>query len=341
MIRSPAPSGGPWLEAGLERVRGELAHRLTGLASLNLMVSDEAAVQGKLLRPRLLLTLAAAPGERAPPPDRAAALAAAVELIHLASLHHDDVIDNSPHRRQADSVRQRLGNKVSILFGDALLAAALEVLLRCSNRRMQAALARAMTATLRGEISQHTGHRRLDLEDTECVRVASLKTGSLFGLAAKLGAMVAAEGRETAAVAYRLGRRLGTAFQLIDDALDYAAGVERLGKEPGSDYQQGIATLPLVCAWREAAPGERDILEAGFGVGGATADFAAVRRIVVGSSSFERALVAAERQLHLARGLVPSLGMPERERLIADYFQEIEARIPRPVDVLPVSARRG
>lgn len=336
MIRTSAAASDGWLEAALQQVRADLEQRLAALASLTLMAPTGGA-SGKLLRPRLLLTVAAPEDLRLPVSEQIVSLAAAVELIHLATLHHDDVLDDSPHRRRAQSARQLFGNKVSILFGDALLAAALDALLRCSDRRMQAAVARAVTATLRGEIAQHTGHRTLELAEVECVRVASLKTGSLFGLAAQLGSLATGRGRETALVAYRVGRRLGTAFQLIDDALDFAATAELLGKEPGSDYRQGIATLPLACAWRASGEAERRVLAAGFGADG-NGDFATVREIVLRPDHFEPTLAAVERQLARARALVPALALPDCGGLIAAYFQEIEERIPHPIHAHPVSA---
>jgi len=332
-------SGVAWRDAALERTRAELELRLAELAGLNLMAPSGGGGCGKLLRPRLLLTFAAASGTP-PPLERAAALGAAVELIHLATLHHDDVLDDSPHRRRADSARERFGNKVSILFGDALLAAALDVLLRAASRRMQFAVARAVTLTLRGEMAQHLGHRTLPVDETDCIRVAARKTGSLFALAARLGALLAASPEPTLAPAYRLGWRLGTAFQLIDDALDYAGDRVQLGKEPGADYRQGIATLPLVLAWRAASGPERGLLEAGFGANGSS-DFGRIREIVLGPAGFEPSLRAARRQLALARACLAGLELDGLPPLLGDYFAVLEARIPPLPDGRPLSSPAG
>jgi len=313
------------LSEAVDRVRVLLDRSLARLADLDLMAPSHP-IGGKLLRPRLLLVFALKNDEECMPLDRVAALAAAVELIHLASLHHDDVIDASPHRRQAASARELFGNKVSILFGDAILTAALDLLLRVSSRRMQRAVAHAVRETLRGEIAQHTGHRSPAISDRECVRVAALKTGSLFGLAAQLGALASGDPPEVSAVAYRIGRRLGTAYQLVDDAMDYLGTAEQLGKEPGSDYRQGIATLPLVRAWRAASPFERQMLEEGF-AGNGNANFASVRRTIVESPTLSSNAATAREQLRSARELLPLLTQTDQADRIAAYCDEIEGRI--------------
>jgi len=323
---SRTASWGPvWIDSTLEEVRARLVERFTALAGRHLMPPD-AEVAGKLLRPRLLLLVAATAAPLAPSITRSASLAAAVELIHLATLHHDDVLDDSPHRRRAASVRGEFGNKVSILFGDALMVGAIDVLLRSASRRMHFAVIRAAMATLRGEVEQHLGHRVIDLDDRECLKVARLKTGSLFGLAARLGTLLAGVGPDVVAAAHRFGCRLGTAFQLIDDALDYAADAAVLGKEPGSDYREGIATLPLVRAWRGVSDRDRPILQSGFGRNG-DGDFATVREIVLRAHHFPGCLATARRQLALA-GVELAVLDPEGTGLLAEYVDRIADRIP-------------
>jgi geranylgeranyl pyrophosphate synthase len=324
--RTAASWGPAWVDTALDEARARLVERFAALADHRLMPPD-VEVTGKLLRPRLLLlTAATTAAARAPSTDRGALLAAAVEMIHLATLHHDDVLDDSPHRRRTASVRGAFGNKVSILFGDALMVAAIDVLLRCASRRMHFAVIRAATATLRGEVEQHLGHRMLDVDERDCLRVARLKTGSLFGLAARLGALLSGVGPEAVAAAHRFGCRLGTAFQLIDDALDYAAGADVLGKEPGSDYREGIATLPLVRAWRDGSDHDRPILQLGFGRNG-DGDFAPVRAIVLRARHFGGCLATARRQLALALAELPVLD-PDATGFLEAYADRIADRIP-------------
>jgi octaprenyl-diphosphate synthase len=313
------------LAEAVDLVRGVLDRKLSRLADLDLMAPNYP-VGGKLLRPRLLLTLALKPDDDGPHLDRLAALAATVELIHLASLHHDDVIDASPHRRQVASAREQFGNKVSILFGDAILTAALDLLLGGSSRRMQRAVARAVRETLRGEIAQHTGHRNPSISERECVRVAALKTGSLFGLAAQLGALAAGEPEPVVRLAFRMGRRLGTAYQLMDDAMDYLGNSEILGKEPGSDYRQGIATLPLVSAWLFGSPADRMAIDQSFGANGSS-DFSGVQLIISRRSNIGRTRAAAFHQLGWARSAIPELGLPDRVGQVEAFCREIEDRI--------------
>ena len=323
-----------WVVEGLDQVRGRLERSLARAASVNGLVPVPPPA-GKLLRPRLLLQVALAAGPPAPPVRRAALLAAIVELIHLATLYHDDVLDASPERRRRASGLELLGNKVSILFGDAILTAALDLLVRCP-RRMQRAAVHAITATLRGEVTQHLEHRVLDLTEAECARVAALKTGSLFGLAAELGAMVSGLSEERSRLAGRFGRRLGAAYQLLDDVLDYAGSLETLGKEPGSDYRQGIATLPLIFAWQRSGAPERRMIETGFG-GNGTANFETVREIVLWPGHFRPAVRAALEQLEGARALLLPLGLSDNAPLAA-FMHDIEQRIPPPRATHPVSA---
>lgn len=328
MIHSVATPAETWLAGALESVREELQARLLVLPGLDPLSSARQLPAGKLLRPRLLLCVAAAAGGTGSVTRKVTSLAAVVELIHLATLYHDDVLDGSPHRRRVASVRQRLGNKISILFGDALLAAAVETMLRRSNRRTLTTIARAVTTTLHGEMEQHLRHRRVDLAEADCIRIARLKTGSLFALAGRLGAMMGGASAGVVQEAARMGRRLGTAFQLIDDALDYAGSAEVLGKEPGADYREGIATLPLVNAWLGAAPNDRHVIEKGLGRHGA-GSFPAVRALVTHPECFSITLGAARLYVDRARRSLAELEkVVHVQPLIAAYIRDIERRIP-------------
>ncbi len=331
--------GQAWIDATLREVRAKLARQSRALSNLG-VVSPEVGISGKLLRPRLLLIVAATVADRAPSGDRAASLATAVELIHLATLHHDDVLDESPRRRRAASAREMVGNKVSILLGDALVASAFGIFLRSASQRMQLGVIRALTATVRGEIEQHLRHRMLEVGDAECLHVARLKTGSLFALSAQVGALLGGLDPGQAADAHRFGRRLGTAYQLIDDALDYAGDEGDLGKPAGADYRQGIATLPLVRAWRAASAQERKLLRAGFGQDEA-GHFAAVRDIVLRTRPFESSLALARRELEMARLDLTTLWPGRERRLLTAYVDEIARRVPQRRPVPPITDSVG
>lgn len=335
MIRPGGSDGWPADSAALAAVRAEIESRLNELAVRNALPATLRA-GGKLMRPRLLL--AVLEGHPCTRPARSvAAIATAVEFLHLATLHHDDVLDDSLLRRRAPSSTRRLGNKVSILFGDSLLTDALALLVRHAGRREYAAVADAASATLRGEIEQHLRHRTPELEERACLRVAARKTGSLFALAARLGAMIGGADRAGVAGAARLGSRLGTAWQLVDDALDYGGDQDALGKPPGTDYLQGVATLPLVRAWSVADPAARTAFAAGFGSGEPRL-FAEARTIVV-RTGVDATLAAAHRQIAGARALLPTLG-PRPAASLEEYVDTIEHRIPRaPAGAILAAAR--
>ncbi len=217
------------------------------------------AAGGKRVRPMVTLLAAGACGG-----DLSAAIpcAAAAELTHSATLLHDDVIDDGPERRGRPASRVLWGNAVSVLSGDWLLTRALELV---SAAPARSAALPALLATMRrlveGEVLQLSLRGTFAATERDYLDVVAGKTGSLFGWAAAAGAWSAGvTGRVPEALA-RFGEDVGVAFQLVDDALDYAADPKLLGKRLGSDLAEGKATLPLIRACA-AEPGLRDRLAA-------------------------------------------------------------------------------
>lgn len=267
---------------------------------------------GKRIRPVTVLLASACFGEPLPPAARE--LAVVAELVHSATLLHDDVIDDGVERRGKATARRVYGNAVSVLAGDLLLTHALE--------RTHAALPAALPdllATLRrlvdGEIVQLRGRTALDVSEAVYFRILEDKTASLFGFAARAGALAAGAGEAQRAAVGRFGERLGVAFQLVDDVLDYAGDPAETGKALFADLAEGKTTLPLVLALAADPRLSSELGAARGGDEGAAHRLgAAVRALGVCDEVRRRAAKETERAVGSLEALAPS---PARELLAA------------------------
>lgn len=210
------------------------------------------AHQGKMLRPRLVfLTASLAPHD----PEIVRDVAVAVELIHMASLVHDDVIDEALTRRGHDSLNRRWGNTASILAGDYLFATAFNLI----NRNGMQSIMENLTTTIRimcaGEIKQLTLARNLAIREEEYLEKSYGKTGCLFASSCKIGALAAGLPEDMVYNLEQYGLNLGYAYQIIDDLLDFLADSARLGKPVGTDLMEGNITLPVIYALRNSKYG--------------------------------------------------------------------------------------
>ncbi|MGH7154893.1 MAG: polyprenyl synthetase family protein, partial [Acetobacteraceae bacterium] len=256
---------GPDLEA-CNRVIVERMHSPVGL--IPQLAAHIVAAGGKRLRP--LLTLASARLCGYPTVVgglRHVNLAACVEFIHTATLLHDDVVDESALRRGLASANAVFGNKASVLVGDFLFARAFELMVEDGSLHVLGILSRAAATIAEGEVLQLVTQNDLSTTEARYLEVVTGKTAALFEAACQVGAVVA--DRETAeeqALAV-FGRNLGIAFQLVDDALDYAADQQLLGKSVGDDFREGKVTLPVLAAYARATASEqtfwRRTIEAG------------------------------------------------------------------------------
>ncbi|HVY17723.1 MAG TPA: polyprenyl synthetase family protein, partial [Rhodopila sp.] len=212
------------------------------------------AAGGKRLRP--LLTLAAA---RLCGYDgaRHVELAACVEFIHTATLLHDDVVDESQLRRGLASANAVFGNKASVLVGDFLFARAFQLMVDDGSLKVLGILSKAAATIAEGEVLQLVTQNDLSTTEARYLEVIEGKTAALFAAACQVGAVVAArpDAEESALSLY--GMNLGIAFQLVDDALDYAADQATLGKTIGDDFREGKITLPVLVTFQAGSESER------------------------------------------------------------------------------------
>ena len=231
-----------WLPERIEEVERRL-ERLASSHGSELGEEAEATLSagGKRLRPLLVLMCAGPDGA-----ERALAAAVAVELIHMATLVHDDVLDGAPVRRGQPTVVARAGRRRAIEVGDLLFSRALAELARAGGEAEVAELSAASLALAMGELAQRRDAYDLSVGEERYLERCSLKTARLFESACRVGRI--ASGRPGAAVLADFGRRIGLAFQLLDDVLDVAGPADRTGKARGTDLLDGTVTLPLILA---------------------------------------------------------------------------------------------
>ena len=207
---------------------------------------------GKRLRPALLLLAAGACGYRG---ESAIPLGAVVEMIHSATLIHDDVIDGANTRRGRQSANARWGNHMSVLAGDWLYMQSFKVALRERNFAVLDILIDLTQSMVEGELLQLTCLGRMDLSEADARDLAYRKTACLFSGCAQLGAVLARQDDQTRRAMAEYGRQAGLAFQLVDDLLDFTASPEKLGKPVLSDLKEGKVTLPLIFAMQNGVGG--------------------------------------------------------------------------------------
>ncbi|MDQ2699850.1 MAG: polyprenyl synthetase family protein [Actinomycetota bacterium] len=236
-------TAGAWLPSGLEQVESGLTAVVDRGGSLSEDAVTTLKAGGKRMRPMLVL-LCAGPGGG----DAAVRAGIAVELVHMASLVHDDVLDRAPLRRGKPTVYSRSGRGRATSVGDQLFATAFKVLVDGGDQAAVTELSRTAVDLARGELMQRRGAFNLNLAEEEYFERCSLKTGRLFEAACVLGRSTVRP--DQAGVVSTFGNRIGLAFQMLDDVLDISGPPERTGKARGTDLLDGTVTLPLIVAGR-------------------------------------------------------------------------------------------
>lgn len=245
------------VKAGLEHVSQEIWRIVAEDFPLIEGVNQHLmGMKGKMFRPTLLL-LANQVEER--PDPRATTIAAALELIHLGTLVHDDAVDHSVLRRGMPTVNALFSHQISVIMGDFLYTRALRELVRMGDMELLRVLTEASNQMTMGEMRQLAAFDRLSFTEDDYDQLIMAKTASLMGAATELGALVGAP-RHRARLA-RFGLRLGMAFQVADDLLDYTATSDVTGKPAGLDLREHKVTIPLIAALREMSPAARAVVE--------------------------------------------------------------------------------
>jgi len=220
---------------------------------------------GKRLRPALLLLVCGALGCR---DAQRFNLAAVVEFIHTATLLHDDVVDESTLRRGRATANESFGNPASVLVGDFLYSRAFQMMLDAGQMRIMEILADATNVIAEGEVLQLMNMHDATLDEAAYLRVIRSKTAKLFEASARLGAVLAGAGGQVEQACADYGQALGTAFQVIDDVLDYDGDAGEMGKNLGDDLREGKATLPLIAAMERGTGEQRQLIRHAIETGG-------------------------------------------------------------------------
>lgn len=307
----------------IERVRQALGAELDAVSALiadNLRSNVEfignagahlACGGGKLLRPMTALLAALALGYKG---RKHITLGAVVELIHTATLLHDDVIDGAARRRGRETVNHLWGNHASVLVGDFLYSRAFQMIVRIDNPAVTACFADTTNTIAEGEIEQSLNRRRDSLDEDGYLEVIRKKTAVLFEAATRCGALVAEASPDALRSLSAYGLRLGMAFQIIDDVLDYAGDGD--GKAPGKDLAEGKPTLPIIHAIANGAPDDAEFLRDA--LAGARGDqLARATAALRDAGSFDYARRLAEHHTRAACDALAGLpASPHREALL-------------------------
>jgi octaprenyl-diphosphate synthase len=312
---------GRLIGADLEACEAEIARQLAAspVPLIRELAGYVALAGGKRLRPILVL-LCARLGSVAP--ARAARLGCVVELLHTATLIHDDVIDRAPLRRGRASANARWGDDASVLVGDHLYSRCMALLVTDGDLGVMDALASAMVSMTEAEVFQLERKRDGRLEESDYLRIIRQKTATFISACCRVGGVLGGLDGHTVTALAEYGESLGIAFQIIDDSLDFDADEARLGKAIGADLREGKRTLPLIATLARATPAERERILSALAGGADDRDAAEVHRLVkvydgVGYAVARAAAYAAEATARL-RGLPPSEAH-EVLGLIADY----------------------
>jgi octaprenyl-diphosphate synthase len=258
---------------------------------------------GKRMRPALVLLAAGALDYQG---ARHHELAAVVEFIHTATLLHDDVVDESELRRGRDTANAMFGNAASVLVGDFLYSRAFQMMVGVDDMRVMRVLSDATNIIAEGEVLQLMNCHDADVDEARYMQVIHYKTAKLFEAAAQLGAIVGGADDTVAGALATYGMHLGTAFQLIDDVLDYSGLEADTGKHLGDDLAEGKPTLPLIYVMQNGAPDQAACVRKAIETGGRD-DFPLVLEAIHASGALAHARARAEQEAELARQSISCL----------------------------------
>ena len=258
---------------GMEQVDDLIKHRLTSdVVLINQLSAYIIGSGGKRLRPQLALLSASACAEgldnAANGKNHAITVAAIIEFIHTATLLHDDVVDASATRRGQDTANSVWGNEAAVLVGDFLYSRAFEMMVDVQSLDVMSILASTTNRIAEGEVMQLLNVHEPDITEFQYVDVIEAKTARLFQAATELGAVLANQAPTVRQAMASYGMHLGTAFQIVDDVLDYQSNTEIMGKNAGDDLAEGKTTLPLIYAMRDGTAEQKQLIAEAIRTGG-------------------------------------------------------------------------
>jgi len=281
-----------------------IRHRLASEVVLINQISEYIINSGgKRLRPALLLLVSGALGVSSP---HRFELAAVIEFIHTSTLLHDDVVDESDLRRGKQTANALFGNAASVLVGDFLYSRSFEMMVSVDNMRVMQILARATNVIAEGEVLQLLNMHDPDVDEARYLQVIQYKTATLFEAATQLAAVLANADAQTEAAVREYGGRLGTAFQLMDDWLDYAGDTDAMGKNAGDDLREGKPTLPLIHVLQHGTDDERALVREAIENGG-TDKFEPILAAITRTGALDYTLARAKEEADAAAQTISAL----------------------------------
>ena len=305
--------------ADLQRVDQTIVQRLASdIVLVNQVSQYIIGGGGKRLRPLSVVLAARACGHQGQKHVPAAAI---IEFIHTATLLHDDVVDSSEMRRGRDTANHVFGNEASVLVGDYLYSRSFQMMVELGDLRIQEVMANATNTIAEGEVLQLMNAHDPETTEQRYLEVIYRKTAKLFEAGAQMAAILSGSPREIEQAMIDYGRHLGTAFQLVDDALDYKATAEELGKNLGDDLAEGKPTLPVIYALANAPAAEAAKLRAAIETGGID-DLDQITRLIETSGGLEYTARMALREKELAveaLGRLPASKYRDALATLADF----------------------
>jgi octaprenyl-diphosphate synthase len=293
-----------FIEADMQRVDAVIRQRLHSDVVLIQQVSEYIiASGGKRLRPALVLLSAGTFGYQG---DKHYDLAAVVEFIHTATLLHDDVVDESHLRRGRETANALFGNAASVLVGDFLYSRAFQMMVGVGSMRVMEVLSDATNTIAEGEVLQLLNCHDPDIDEERYLRVIRYKTAKLFEAASRLGGILGNASREDEDAMASYGMHLGTAFQLIDDVLDYSGHADEIGKNLGDDLAEGKPTLPLIYVMKRGTPAQAAVVRKAIENGGLE-DFSQVSAAIRDSGALKYATEQAKHEADTACAAISHL----------------------------------
>lgn len=290
------------IQSGGKRVRPALLLMVTGAISAHLQKNGQSA--------QLLSQ------------DRARVMAAVVEFIHTATLLHDDVVDESGMRRGRPTANVLFGNAASVLVGDFLYSRAFQMMVDVGSPDVMAVMAESTNIISEGEVLQLMNCQDPDVTEDRYLTVIRFKTAKLFEAAAKVPAVLASAGPAITEGCAAYGRHLGTAFQLIDDALDYAGDEAEIGKRLGDDLREGKPTLPLIYVMAKGSDEERRLVREAI-IEPERADFGRVVQAIDRTGAMQYTLDSAKRECDLARSALAPLSDSAHKQAMLDLLSYV------------------
>ena len=310
---NPIPNPLALIADDMQAVDRVIAQRLTTSVPLIGQISQYIiAAGGKRLRPALLLMVSNALGEQRPTKHT---LAAVVELIHTATLLHDDVVDESTLRRGRPTANESFGNPASVLVGDFLHTRSFQMMVEAGNMRILQVLSDATNVIAEGEVQQLINTHDASLDEAGYLHVIRSKTAKLFEASTQIAAILAGANATVESACATYGQALGTAFQIIDDVLDYDGNATEMGKNLGDDLREGKCTLPLIIAMQRATPEDAQVVREAIEQG-STEQLPSILSIVKRTGALDATREAAHNEAMRAIAALQALPVKDRKSVV-------------------------